>query len=230
MKKALALVLALLVMIPFFAVAETTDAGYTFGLATLTTGRVGPGKDAAENQVYSVNTVLGFVVFDKDGKVAFSQIDVLETLSGNAGEDHGPLFTGWPGQPGNTADVAAATEESFLAEVTKYITKRDKGDSYQMKSGTWAQEMDGFQRLFVGKTVEEIEEWFEKYTSSKGRPLTDGLEDADKAKYDALTDEEKTMLADVTSSATMSLKDSHGDMLGIYRKAWENRLPFTLGN
>ena len=38
----------------------------------------------------------------------------------------------------------------------------------------------------------------------------------DKAKYDFLTDEEKAMLADVTSAAAMSLQDSHGDYSGSH--------------
>lgn len=31
------------------------------------------------------------------------------------------------------------------------------------------------------------------------------------------------MLADITSSATMSLKDSHGDLVGAIKKAYELR-------
>jgi len=73
--------------------------------------------------------------------------------------------------------------------------------------------------------VDEIEEWFDKYTSDRnGRPLKDGSEDAeDKAKYDALSDEEKAMLADVTASATMSLNDAHGDIIKAIRASYENR-------
>ena len=39
------------------------------------------------------------------------------------------------------------------------------------------------------------------------------------------TQEEKDALADVTAGATMSLSDSHGDILGAIRKAFENRQP-----
>ena len=35
------------------------------------------------------------------------------------------------------------------------------------------------------------------------------------------------MLADVTSTATMSLQDSHGDILSAIRKAYENRVALT---
>ena len=47
-------------------------------------------------------------------------------------------------------------------------------------------------------------------------------EAADKRIAAALSDEEKARLADVTSSATMSLRDSHGDILTAIRRAWEN--------
>ena len=232
-KTALGMAEAEPMMDPAAAEAARTEAlaaaEYTYGVGMIASGRVGPGKDDKENQIYSLNQVFGFVVFDKEGRVAFSTIDIIELASSNAGEDHGPLFTGWPGQAPITDASETPAEESFLAEVSRFVTKREKGDSYRMNSGTWAQEMDGFQNHFVGMTVDEIEAWFETYTSSRGRPLTDGLEGDDKAKYDALSDEEKAMLADVTSTATMSLRDNHGDMLGIYREAWENRQPFSLG-
>ena len=37
----------------------------------------------------------------------------------------------------------------------------------------------------------------------------------------ALSDDEKAMLADVTSSATMSLNDSHGNILAAIKDAYE---------
>ena len=36
------------------------------------------------------------------------------------------------------------------------------------------------------------------------------------------------MLADVTTAATMSLNDGHGNILGAYDKAWENRTEIEL--
>ena len=41
-------------------------------------------------------------------------------------------------------------------------------------------------------------------------------------KYGALTAADQAMLADVTSSATISLRDSHGDIIGALRRAWED--------
>ena len=82
----------------------------------------------------------------------------------------------------------------------------------------------------MGKTVDEVEEWFEKYCSDlNGRPLKDGSDkEEDKAKYDALTEEEKAMLADVTASATMSLNDSHGDILAAIRDSLNNQVAIEL--
>lgn len=93
--------------------------------------------------------------------------------------------------------------------------------------------MDAFQQLFVGKTVDEVEEWFAKYCSdANGRPLKESSSgEGDAEKYAALTDEEKAMLADITSSATMSLNDSHGDILSAIRASFENmvNVDLTLG-
>lgn len=71
----------------------------------------------------------------------------------------------------------------------------------------------------------EVEEWFTKYTSDlNGRPLIDGeSKEEDKAKTDALSADEKAMLADLVSSATMSLNDSHGDIVGAIRASFANK-------
>ena len=143
-----------------------------------------------------------------------------------------PHFSGFPGQggyalwddaQGKTNGTTEDTEENFLAEVSAWTTKRERGNDYKLNTATWSQEMDTFQQLFVGKTVDEVDAWFEKYCSDvNGRPLTaESAQEGDQEKYAALTDEEKQQLADVTSSATMSLKDNHGDLLAALRKAWE---------
>ena len=90
--------------------------------------------------------------------------------------------------------------------------------------------MDKFQEIFVGMTVDEVEDWFAKYCSDlNGRPLKDGSDkEEDKAKYDALTDEEKAMLADVTTAATMSLQDGHGDILAAIRDSLANQVAIEL--
>ena len=116
-----------------------------------------------------------------------------------------PHFSGFPGQGGYNLDSdhdakvdgkTEDTEENFAAEIASWQTKRERGADYVMGTGTWEEQMDKFQQLFVGKTVDEVEEWFEKYCSDlNGRPLKDGSDkEEDKAKYDALTEEEKAML------------------------------------
>ena len=50
----------------------------------------------------------------------------------------------------------------------------------------------------------------------------------DKAKFKALTDEEKQMLEDVRTGATISLNDPHGDFIQAIKNAYENRRPITL--
>ena len=112
-----------------------------------------------------------------------------------------------------------------MTEISSWVTKRARGDGYKVGIGTWTSQMDAFEKIFVGKTVAEVEEWFKKYTSDKnGRPLKDASEDAaEKAKYDALTAEEKAMLADVTSSATMSLNDAHGNIIAAIKDSFANK-------
>ena len=122
------------------------------------------------------------------------------------------------------------TEENFAAEIASWQTKRERGADYVMGTGTWEEQMDKFEETFVGMTVDEVEDWFEKYCSDlNGRPLKDGSDkEEDKAKYDALTEEEKAMLADVTSTATMSLQDSHGDILAAIRDSLNNQVAIEL--
>lgn len=211
---------------------EASDVQLGFGIASM--GRKGPGADDTETQVWSINEVLASALFDGDGKIIYLNVDQLEIATPNYDGEGMPHFSGWPGQGGYNIDedhdekvdgVTEDTEEYFISEVEAWQTKRERGDDYKMGISTWAEQMDGFEETFVGMTVDEIEEWFEKYTSDRnGRPLKDGAEDAeDKAKYDALSDEDKAMLADVTASATMSLNDSHGNIIEAIRNAYENR-------
>ena len=207
-----------------------------FGLNSM--GRKGPGADDTEVQVWSTNQIAAHGLFDEEGKILYLLVDQLEVATPNYDGDGMPQFIGWPGQvynydadhDGTVDEQLTSTEELFLEDIATWMTKRERGDSYRMGTGTWSNQMDAFQELFKGKTVDEVEEWFEKYTSDlNGRPLKDGAEKPeDKSKYDALTDEEKAMLADVTTSATMSLNDSHGDIISAIKNAYENRKPLQL--
>ena len=219
---------------PTQAAQVAAEAYQGFGLSN--TVRMGPGSDDTGTPVYSINQVFANVVFDGDGKILAIYVDQLEYATPNYDGASMPHFSGWPGQGGYNNDsnhdavvdgTTPDTEEQFTEEVAGWVTKRDRGEDYVMGTGTWHEQMDAFQRLFIGMTVDEVEEWFAKYCSdANGRPLKESSSgEGDAEKYAALTDEEKAMLADVTSSATMSLNDSHGDILSAIRKAWENRVP-----
>ena len=219
---------------PTQAAQVAAEAYQGFGLSN--TVRMGPGSDDTGTPVYSINQVFANVVFDGDGKILAIYVDQLEYATPNYDGASMPHFSGWPGQGGYNNDsnhdavvdgTTPDTEEQFTEEVAGWVTKRDRGEDYVMGTGIWSEQMDAFQRLFVGMTVDEVEEWFAKYCSdANGRPLTENSSgEGDAEKYAALTDDEKAMLADVTSSATMSLNDSHGDILSAIRKAYENRVP-----
>ena len=150
-----------------------------------------------------------------------------------------PHFSGFPGQGGYNWDIdhdgvvdgkTEDTVENFAAELAGWKTKRERGEEYRMGTGTWSDQMDIFEQLFVGMTVDEVEQWFAKYTSDRnGRPLNPATtNEQDLAKLAALTDEEKAMLADVVTGATMSLNDSHGNIIGAIRKSFENRVKIDL--
>mgnify|MGYP003278106910 FL=1 len=216
------------------------EAYQGFGLSN--TVRMGPGSDDTGTPVYSINQVFANVVFDGEGKILAIYVDQLEYATPNYDGAEMPHFSGWPGQGGYNNDsnhdavvdgTTPDTEEQFTEEVAGWATKRDRGETYVMGTGTWSEQMDAFQQLFVGKTVDEVEEWFAKYCSdANGRPLKETSSgEGDAEKYAALTDEEKAMLADITSSATMSLNDSHGDILSAIRASFENmvNVDLTLG-
>lgn len=184
------------------------------GLGIACNGRIGPGTGSDDQQVYSFNVVFAQGAFDSEGRVQSLNIDQLEVLTPNGGGK--AAFSGFPGQ----GDV---TEEAFQEQVSGWVTKGQLGDEYRLTAGSWRQQVDAYQRLFVGKTVEEIEAWFDAFCSDEtGRPLQKDTEnEADLTKYNALSDEEKSQLADVVSSATISLRDEHGDLLTAIRRAWE---------
>lgn len=212
-----------------FALPEGAHAGV--GMAA--TGRLGPGQDSEGNPVYSINVVFASGIFDTDGRILHVLFDQLETATPNYDGATMPHFGGWPGQggwplwddeSGSVTGKSDDTEDAFLAEVSAWTTKRQRGDSYQLGTGSWANQMDAYQTLMTGKTVDEVEAWFARcFSDESGRPLrANATSEKDQAKYAALTEEEKSTLADVTSSATMSLRDNHGDLLLALRRAWEN--------
>ena len=187
------------------------------GVGMVATGRVGPGTDDTGAQVYSFNVVFAHGTFDQSGKVQSLNIDQLEVATPNYDGASMPHFSGFPGQ-------GEVTDDAFLEEVASWTTKRQRGDDYKLTTGTWEEQMDVYQQLFTGKTVDEIEAWYAKFCSDEtGRPLKEeSTSEADQTKYSALSDSEKSTLTDITSSATMSLRDPHGDILTAIRRAWED--------
>ena len=160
------------------------------GVGMAATGRLGPGKDDSGNPVYSFNVVFAHGSFDEDGRVLTLDVDQLEVLSSQ--------FSGFP------AD--AEGEEAFLAQVSSWRTKGDKGDEYMLGSGSWRQQMDVYEDMMTGKTMDEINAWFSRsFDPATGKPVQ-----TDAAAADGIT------------GATMSLRDEHGDILTAIQRAWED--------
>lgn len=210
------------------------------GLGIAKNFREGPGADSEDVPVYSFNYVTADALFDEEGRILNLYVDMLEVSTPNYDGASMPHFTGWPGQSGynntnhDTAEVdgqVTPSVEVTKAEIDGWQTKRERGDAYGMNfANDWYKQMDHLQKFFKGKTVAEIEEWNAKYTSDvNGRPLkaeSDKPEDIEK--YSKLTDAEKAELADVTSGATFSLTDAHGNVIEAIKNAYENRVKVSL--
>jgi hypothetical protein len=93
-----------------------------------------------------------------------------------------PHFAGWPGTPGynvtnheteKVEGLSPNTIESTAADVAAWKSKRERGDSYGMNAkNDWWKQMDFYQGIFIGKTVDEVEAWFATYgNDANGRPL-----------------------------------------------------------
>ena len=213
---------------------EILAAGISHGMGFYSSGRLGPGKDDQDVGVYSINEVVAYVLFDNDGRILDLEVDQLEVATPNYDGESMPKLTGFPGQSYNADEnhdekvdtVLEQTDDTYLAEVGSWKTKRERGSTYKLNSGVWEDEMDIFEDTFKGMTVEEVEQWYAKYCSElNGRPLhgtSDKEEDI--KKYEALSDAEKAGL-DAISGATMSLNDAHGNIVGAIARAYENRKP-----
>lgn len=205
------------------------------GLGQTATFRVGPGKDEQGGQVYTLNYTMADAIFDQDGKVVHVSFDGLEVFSPNDKEHvagGAPIFSGFPGQAGYLT-AAAATEDSAKKELANWQSKINRGDkAYGLESnlGGWSVQMGKYADFMKGKTVAEIKDWFAKNTSEvNGRPLKADVKDPkDIEKYGKLSDTEKKALADVTSGATISLKDAHGDFVGALENAFKNKVEVTV--
>ncbi len=217
------------------AAATSTAAKKVYeGMGFKMNFRNGPGEDSTGAPVYSFNVAMARATFDEQGRILDVYIDGLEVATPNYDGASMPHFSGWPGMsPINVTDHTSGvvsgtisnTTASAIAEVNGWLTKRQRGDSYDMNpANEWYKQMNFYQNFFKGKTVNELEAWFAKYTTTAGRPIKANTTNAaDLAKYNKLTDAEKAQLADVVSGATMSVRDAHGDFLGALGEAYKNR-------
>lgn len=206
------------------------------GLGSVPNFRVGPGKDSADVQVYSFNVTMASVLFDAEGRILDMNVDIYEVSTPNYDGASMPHFSGWPEKEGyNVTDhesaqvtgVSENTLEAIRDEVNGWQTKRERGVAYGMNAqNEWFQQMDAYERMFVGSTVEEMRAWFTKYTSTRnGRPIKPASDHEDDiAALAEMTEEEIALLTDVVSAATMSLSDSHGLILEAVEKAYANRV------
>ncbi len=235
MIKRIVVVIALVALVLSGAIAQT--AGLSLGLGKSPTFRVGPGKDEDGVQVYSFTYVFGAVVFDAKGKIVSSEFDELEVSTPNYDGVSMPHFAGWPDTAGYNVinhstgkldGVSPNTVESTTADVSAWKSKRERGDTYGMNpKNDWWKQMDFYQKIFVGKTVDEVAAWFAKYgNDTNARPLNPDTKDAkEKAKYDALSAKDKKVAVDARTGATMSIMDAHGNVIAALQDAWAKRKP-----
>ena len=232
------LCIVLIALFALFAMSYTTTQAQQMwlGLGQEPLFRVGPGRDSNKTRVYSFNYVQAAVLFDARGKIIDLEVDALEVSTPNYDGHSMPHFSGWPGSPEppftdhateKVKGTTPTTEKAITSEVAGWATKRDRGDDYGMNENDWHKQMDNWEKLFIGKTVNEVESFYGKYTNDRnGRPLkSDSKNDAEKAKYNALSYADKKIVADVRTGATMSINDSHGHVLAAIRDAWNKRKP-----
>ncbi len=175
----------------------------------------------------NLNFTTASAIFDQDGNIVDLTWDVMEVTYA--------LFPGW-------VDAAAdqATKDAFVKSIDDvWETKREEGYDYDMthlkskgvadnaSKKEWFEQLDYFESFFKGMTVAEVEAWFKKYTDANGRPYKvaypEKLIDADKAVVANFTAEEKAMLIDVTTSATISLQDPHSHFITALKEAYVAR-------
>lgn len=130
--------------------------------------------------------------------------------------------------------TAAADKAAFQATVDfKWETKKEELDTYGMKKAAvsgkeWWEQIDSYEKLFTGKTVAEVEAWVNKYTDVNKRPFKLAYpekltNEADNKTIAAFTAEEKAMLVDVTTGATMSLEDDHSKFISALKEAYAGK-------
>ena len=235
-KRNVCIFLVALLVLFAMSCSKTQDEEMTLGLGQAPLFRIGPGRDSTETRVYSFTYTQAAVFFDAEGRIVDLEVDALEVSTPNYDGHSMPHFSGWPGSPEpNFTDhdaeevkgTAPTTEESIASEVNGWQTKRDRGDDYGMNERDWWKQMDSWEDLFIGKTVDEMDVFYATYTAERnGRVLNpEASNEADKAEYDALSADDKKIVADVRTGATMSINDAHGHVPAAIRDAWNKRKP-----
>ena len=189
---------------------QAKQAANLTGVGMASTGRVGPGKGADGSQVYSFNVVFAAGSFDPNGAIRSMQVDQLEIVTPNLGG--GSTFSGVPQE--------AAGEDAFLQEVSSWQTKGMMGEGYKLQSGTWREQMDAYQKLMVGKTVEEVKTWYQNRGDASSE--SNATNAADTGTAQPMNDMANVPSADAISAATMSLQGEYGDILLAIERAWED--------
>lgn len=173
-----------------------------------------------------LNITTASVIFDENGKIVDLKWDVEEITPA--------LFPGWASPEDPKYKNLPDAQNAFKATINdKWFTKWEEKDEYGMKekalSGKeWYEQMGFYQNYFKGMTVDEVVAWFNKYTDVVNhRPYKfaypDKMTDADKAATANFTAEQKQMLVDVTTSATMSLEDDHSHFMTALKEAYAAR-------
>ncbi len=210
-------------------ITATKIASEGFGASFV--GRIGPGSDADGTPVYSYNETFVYATFDEEDRIVSLNTNIYEIMTPNYDGELKSIFIGWPGQSYSTPEgVVESTEENMKSNANAWDTKNERGEAYMMGAGSWEAQMDAFEQQFIGMTAQEVQDWYDSYTSDvNGRPLTStSTNEEDIAKYEALSDDEKAMLTDVTASATMSLNDAHGDIVAAIVSSFENSRPVDI--
>ena len=196
------------------------DGGLLTGVGMAATGRVGPGKDDEGNQVYSMNVVFASGEFDDGGVIRAIRVDQLELVSPNLGG--GNMFNGFP--------KGADGEDAFMKEVSAWQTKGMMGEDYMLASGSWREQMDAYEQAMVGKTVDEVKEWYANRGTNAAdeatatRSETDATDASDAGAAQPVNDmaDVNMTTTDAASSATMSLQGEYGDILLAIERAWQD--------
>lgn len=175
----------------------------------------------ARGENYSFNIAMASVLFDGEGKIVNAYIDTYEITE----------EANFPGWPGSSEEI---TVDSITDLVSKWQTKRERGNDYNMASkattgNEWDVQLDYYQKFFVGKTVAELRDWFDKSTGATGKPInpSTATDEKELEKLSKLTEQEKAELVDVVTSATMSLSDAHALILEAMEEAYQNRVPVS---